>query len=144
MSTTHNKAIVKRLYEEVFNNQDAHTIDALIAAEITIHDPLMGEMQGIEAFRQFTTIFLSAFPQQHTSVESLIAENDLVAALHTHSGVNTGNFMGVPPTGHAIKVRGLELFRLRDGKIIELWRHDDDAGLMRQLGLLPAGEAANA
>ncbi len=145
MTTAQNKAIVNKLYDEVFNNQDTRAIDNLVAAEITIHDPMMGEMHGIDAFRQFTAVFLSAFPQQHSTVETLIAENDLVAALHTHTGVNTGSFLELPPTNQAINIRGLELFRIKDGKITELWRHDDDAGLLRQLGMLtaPAGEAAN-
>lgn len=141
-----NKQIVRRLYDEIFNNQDSRAIDVLIADNITIYDPVMGEMHGIDAFRQFAAVFQSAFSEQNTTVESIIAENDLVAALHTHAGVNTGSFMGLPPTNRAISVRGLELFRIANGKIVELWRHDDDAGLLRQLGIIPApaGETANA
>lgn len=143
---TANKEVVRRMYQEIFNNGDVNFIDALIASDITIYDPVMGNMHGIEAFRQFFTVFRTAFTQQNTTVEALIGEDDLVAALHTHNGVNTGSFMGMPPTGHTVKVPGLELFRIRDGKIVELWRHDDDAGLMRQLGLVlvPASEAATA
>jgi steroid delta-isomerase-like uncharacterized protein len=141
-----NKEVVRRMYQEIFNSGDANVIDTLIAGDITIYDPVMGNLHGIEAFRQFFTIFRTAFTQQNTTIEALIGEGDLVAALHTHNGVNTGTFMGMPATGHTIKVPGLELFRLRDGKIVELWRHDDDAGLMRQLGLVvvPAGQAATA
>jgi steroid delta-isomerase-like uncharacterized protein len=137
MTTAQNKETVRRLYDEVLNRQDADAIDALVDANVVIHDPMMGEMYGIEAFRQFIATFQLAFPQQHTTVEAYIAENDLVTALHTHTGVNTGSFMGMPPTGRAVSVRGLELFRIREGKIVELWRHDDDAGLLRQLGLIP-------
>jgi steroid delta-isomerase-like uncharacterized protein len=141
-----NKATVLRLYQELFNNGDSSVIDAIIANDITIYDPIMGDMHGIEAFRQFFTVFRSAFPQQNTTVEMLVGEGEFVAALHTHNGVNNGDFMGMPATGRTIRVTGLELFRLRDGKIVELWRHDDDAGLMRQLGLVlvPASEATPA
>lgn len=70
------------------------------------------------------------------SIWDKAAPNDLVAALHIHTGIHTGSFMGMPPTGRTIKVQGLELFRIQNGKITELWRHDDDAGLMRQLGMI--------
>jgi steroid delta-isomerase-like uncharacterized protein len=136
-----NKRVVLRLYEEVFNSPNAHAIGELIAPNILVHDPAMGDLHGIEAFRQFAAVFQSAFPQQHTTVETIIAENDLVAALHTHTGVHSGPFMGLPPTGRTIHVHGLELFRIADGKIVELWRFDDDAGLLRQLGVMPAGAA---
>src|SRR5215203_1392213 len=86
------KEIISRLFEQVINNFDLNAIDALIDADIRIHDPVMGEMQGIEAFRQLVAVFQTAFPQQHTTVEDLVAEGDLVAALHTHTGVHTGSF----------------------------------------------------
>jgi steroid delta-isomerase-like uncharacterized protein len=141
---TPNKQIVYRLYEEVFNRQEAAAIDQLIAPDIIVHDPMIGEMHGIDAFRQFAALFIAGFPQQHTTVELLVEEGDLVAALHTHTGVNAGPFMGLPPTGRAIQVRGIELLRVINGKITELWRHDDDAGLLRQLGIIPTGETAEA
>ncbi len=140
--TQQNKTVVRRLYEEVFNALDTTLLDELVASDVIIHDPMMGELQGIDAFRQFTTVFITAFPQQHTTLEALIAEDDLVAVLHTHTGTHNGSFMGMPPTGKPIKVEGIEFFRVRDGKIIELWRHDDDAGLMRQLGAVPQNTQA--
>lgn len=138
----HNKAVVEKLYAEVIDKQNVSAIDALVDLAVTIHDPMMGEMHGIDAFRQFIAAFLTGFPQQRADIELLVAENDLVAALHTHIAVNTGSFMGLPPTGKAVEVRGIELFRITNGKITELWRHDDDAGLLRQLGVIPAAATA--
>ncbi len=144
MSNSENKNLVRRLYIEVFTKQESSAIDALIASDITVHDPLMGDMHGIQAFRQFAAAFTAGFPEQYTTVATLIEEGDLVASLHTHTAINTGSFMGLPPTGRTVNVQGLELFRIENGKIAELWRHDDDAGLMRQLGLIPSAESVNA
>lgn len=145
MSTTQNKNTIRRFYNEVITSQDGQVVNALIAPEITVHDPVMGELHGIDAFRRLIKVFQLGFPQRSATVEVLLAEDDLVSALHTHNAINSGSFMGLPPTEREITIRGLELFRLRDGKIVELWRHDDDAGLMRQLGLIPApaGEAVS-
>lgn len=145
MSATHNtaqnKAVVEKLYTEVIDQQRVSVIDLIVDRNVTIHDPMMGEMHGIEAFRQFIGAFLGGFPQQRAVIELLVAENDLVAALHTHIALNTGSFMGMPPTGKEVNVRGIELFRIANGKISELWRHDDDAGLLRQLGVIPTPAA---
>jgi predicted ester cyclase len=45
--------------------------------------------------------------------------------------------MGLPPTGKGIEMTGIEIFRLRDGRIAELWGEANLMGLMQQLGILP-------
>lgn len=135
-----NKEIVRRVYQEIFDVNDITAVDKLFAPDVRIHDPIMGDQQGIEAYRQLASFFLSAFPQETTDLNIFVAEGDYVAVLHTHHAVNTGSFMGLPPTGLTVHVPGIELYRLQNGRIVEFWRHDDDAGLMRQLGLLPQSQ----
>jgi steroid delta-isomerase-like uncharacterized protein len=137
-----NKQIVRRVYEEIIDANNIDAIDGLFAPDVVIHDTFMGERHGIDAYRQLVAFFLTAFPQEQTDLQIFVAEGDYVAILHTHNTTNTGSFMGLPPTGKTVHVPGLELYRLQDGKIVEFWRHDDDAGLMRQLGLLPHAATA--
>ncbi|MCE7980110.1 MAG: hypothetical protein DYG89_02865 [Caldilinea sp. CFX5] len=82
-------------------------------------------------------VFNSAFPGHRVQVHHLVAEGDLVSVIHTHFAKHTGPFMGMPPTGKEIVVNGVEVIRLANGKIVEFWRHDDDAGLLMQLGAMP-------
>jgi steroid delta-isomerase-like uncharacterized protein len=137
MAIETNKAVVRQLFEQVLNNHDLELADTLIDPQIVMHDPMMGVATGVSSFKQLVALFLTAFPQQHTTVDHLVAEGEYVVALHTHRATHTGPFMGIPPTGKDIIVEGLELFRLADGKIVEFWRHDDDAGLLQQLGAIP-------
>ena len=65
-----------------------------------------------------------------------------MSVLHTHTATNTGSFLGMPPTGKTVVVNGLELFRLRNGKIVEFWRKDDDVSMLMQLGMLPMPQPA--
>jgi hypothetical protein len=60
-----NKSVVTRLYEEVFNQQNPQAIYRWIASDVIIHDPIMGEARGIDAYRHLAAFFLDAFPQQH-------------------------------------------------------------------------------
>jgi predicted ester cyclase len=142
MSIEQNKAIVTRIYEEIINQEKKGVIDELYASDVTIHDPFMGTMAGVEAFKQLLGVFDTAFPGHRVTVEHITAEGDYVSVLHTHTATHTGPFMNISPTGKQIRVNGLELFRLNNGKIVEFWRKDDDVSLLMQLGAIPAPEAA--
>lgn len=137
MSTEQNKAIVRRVYEEVINQERADLIETLYAADVVVHDPFMGEAHGVGAFRELLGMFDAAFPHHRVAIDAMIAEGDLVSVLHTHTATHGGTFMGMPATGRSVVVPGIELFRLRDGRIAEFWRKDDDVSLMMQLGMLP-------
>jgi steroid delta-isomerase-like uncharacterized protein len=79
----------------------------------------------------------AAFHGLQVTVEDMVAEGDKVTCRFTARGVHKGEFMGLPPTGKEIRMTGIEIFRLRDGKIAELWGEANLMGLMQQLGLLP-------
>jgi predicted ester cyclase len=137
MSIEQNKAIVRRVYDQVVNQEQASVIDEIFAADAVIHDPFMGVVSGREAFKQLLGIFNTAFPGHRVEVHTLIGEGDWVSVIHTHTALHTGPFMNLAPTGREVVVNGVEVFRLADDRIVEFWRHDDDAGLLRQLGALP-------
>lgn len=142
MSTSQNKALVSRLYDEVINQENHAVIDEIYAANVTVHDPFMGTVSGVEAFKQLLGMFDAAFPHHRVQVHQLIAEGEYVSVIHTHTATHNGPFMGVPATGKTAVVSGVEVLRVVDGRIVEFGRHDDDAGLLMQLGILPAPQAA--
>jgi predicted ester cyclase len=67
-------------------------------------------------------------------VELVIEQDDLVAARWTAEGTNTGDWGGQPATGRRARVCGVNIFRFRDGRVVEIWNHRDDLGLIEQLG----------
>ena len=138
MSTEQNKSIVSRVFEELLNQENKGIIDEVYAQDIVVHDPFMGTASGVEAFRQLLGMFDAAFPGHRVKVHQIIGEGDYVTVLHTHTAKHTGPFMGMAPTGKEVVVHGVEVFRMANGKIVEFWRHDDDAGLLMQLGIVPA------
>jgi steroid delta-isomerase-like uncharacterized protein len=142
MSIESNKMVVRRIYEELINQEQKGVIDEVFADNLIIHDPFMGTQTGREAFRQLIAMFDAAFPGHRVQVEAITAEDGYVTVLHTHTATHSGPFMGMPPTGKKVVVNGIELYRLADGKIIEFWRKDDDVSLLMQLGALPAPQTA--
>ncbi len=112
--------------------------DELIAEDFVYHGPAMlGEMRGREAFRGMMGGFRTGFPGFETEIGQMIAEGDLVAVWHTHTGRHDGEFAGIPATGRPVRIDGLELLRVRDGAVVEFWHMDDFLGLMQQIGGLP-------
>jgi steroid delta-isomerase-like uncharacterized protein len=138
MSSEQNKAVIRQLFEALNDGYNMEGMAALIADDVIVNDPMMGTVPGKSAFVQLLNVFKTAFPEHHATVHTMIAEGDVVVVQHNHAGRHIGPFMGMPPTGKEFNVSGLEMYRVVDGKIVEFWRHDDDAGLMRQLGLVPS------
>lgn len=140
--TANNTAIVRRVYDEILNQENKALIDELYAADVILHDPFMGTQTGREAFKQLLGVFDTGFPHHRVEVQQTITEGDWVAVVHMHTATHTGVFNGLPPTGKTVRVPGVEVFRLAEGRIVEFWRHDDDLGLLMQLGAVPAPAAA--
>jgi steroid delta-isomerase-like uncharacterized protein len=137
MSTDENKALVRREYEQGVNQGDFDVRDGVLASSYVGHFPGLPPIQGIEAFKQFTSAFFTAFPDLHTTIEDLIAEGDKVAVRQTWRGTHSGNFLGIPPTGKQVIFTSLEIYRAAGGKLAEEWVELDMLGLLQQLGAIP-------
>ena len=74
----------------------------------------------------------------------VVAEGDRVVIRKTFRGTQTGEFMGMPPTGKSISVGVIDIFRIAGGKIVEHWGLADMMGMMQQLGAMPAPGASGS
>jgi len=133
-----NIAIVRKFFEVGPSKGDLTAADALLHPEFSLHTPLPTPGPGIEAMNNVITTCRAAFHDLNVTVDDIMAEEDKVTARFTARGVHKGEFMGLPPTGKAITMTGIEIFRIKDGKIVELWGEANLMGLMQQLGILPA------
>lgn len=138
MSTENNKALVRREYEDGVNQKDFGIRDGVLATNYIAHFPGAPPLQGVEAFRQFTSGFFSAFPDLNTTIEDLIAEGDKVAIRQTWRGTHTGDFLGIRVTGKHVTFTSTEFYRVEGDKLAEEWIEIDMLGLPQQLGALPA------
>jgi len=143
MSTEQNKSIVRRWIEEGWNKGNLSLVDQVYTADVVQHDPgSPAPVTSSAALKQYVSVFLTAIPDLHFTIDDLIAEGDKVMWRFTSRGTQTGPLMTIPPTGKASNVTGMVLFRLADGKIAEVWVNYDNLGLLQQLGVIPAMPAA--
>jgi steroid delta-isomerase-like uncharacterized protein len=131
-----NKQRIRMLFEEVLNHGSVGLLDDLISGDYIDHNPVPGQGPGAEGIRNKLKGLREAFPDIRFLLEDLVAENDLVAARYHWKATQTGPFMGLPPTGNQVDVKGMDFYRIRDGKLVEHWDSVDQLGLMQQLGLI--------
>lgn len=131
-----NKALVRRLYEEVFNGRRLEVVDELAAEDYEEHDPLPGQGGGREGLKQRVTMLVEGLSPRFT-LHDVIAEADRVVVRWTNNATHSGTFLGVPPTGHTCSVAGIDIYRLDGNRIAEHWHVVDQLSMLQQLGLLP-------
>ena len=139
MTPEENKALVRREYELGVNPKNFGVRDEVLADNFVAHFPGHEPIHGIEAFRQFTSAFFTAFPDLQTTIEDLMAEGDKVAVRQTWRGTHSASFQGIPPTGKRITFTSIEIYRVAGGKLAEEWVELDVFGLLQQLGAFPRG-----
>jgi steroid delta-isomerase-like uncharacterized protein len=134
-----NKTVAKNFYENVFNAHKADAASQYIAANGVNHSPEPGHTgQGLEDIQKELAEFITAFPDIHFSVDQQVAEGDMVATLLTMTGTNSGAMgPGMPATNKAVKVQGLDLVRIKDGKLVDRWGYFDSRSMMMQMGMMP-------
>ncbi|MFL5826918.1 MAG: ester cyclase [Thermoleophilaceae bacterium] len=135
MSSDRNKELVRRLYEEAWGRGELDVIDELFADEYERHDlrPL-ATRPGPAGQRQIAEDFRTAFPDIEMTVDLLLADGDYVVARWTGEGTNTGPWGGGgQATGRHASISGVNIFRFENGRVVEVWNHRDDLGIMEQL-----------
>lgn len=133
-----NKAVVRDFIDGLFTKGDLGAVDTYLAEDFVNHDPPFGVTADREGMRTAGGMMRAAFPDWRSELHELIAEGDLVVERFTAGGTHRGDVMGVPATGQTISLPGINIFRLRDGLIVERWGRLDDLGFLRQLGVVPA------
>lgn len=136
MSTTQNKALIERMFNEVMNNKDLSNIAEFISPSFE-HRSMPTPVPGPQGFSMIIQQFFSAFPDMHINVQHVVAEDDKVATAGYWTGTNEGSLMGMPATGAKINIPFIDLWRFENGKAVENWVQMDNVALMQQLGHMP-------
>jgi steroid delta-isomerase-like uncharacterized protein len=133
------KAIVRTLYEEVWNKRRLELLDEIIAPSHALHDPnLTGSAVGPEAYKRQISRFIAGIPDLRFTLEDIVGEREKLAVAWTISGTHNGEFMGVPTTNKKVVIDGITIHHLVNEKIMDSYVSWDAWGLMQQLGVVPS------
>ncbi len=134
MTTTDSLEVCTRAVA-AFNADDPAAFEALFTPDIKRHDlqGVIDDWQGRENVAGFLRLLRTALPDLHIEIEDAFGADNRVAMHLTFSGTHMGELLGASPTGKRIVFKGVNLYRLEDGKIAETWQMTDWAGALRQI-----------
>lgn len=125
-----NKAVAARVFNDIYNRHDFAAAKEIYAPGFVNH----GETRniGIGEDQAATRGWVQAFPDLHVTIDKEVAEGDLVSVLWTGEGTNTGSGNGFDATGAHLKMRGLTIWRVVDGKLAEEWSEFNERAAMQR------------
>ncbi|HEX4922040.1 MAG TPA: ester cyclase [Candidatus Bathyarchaeia archaeon] len=122
-----NKAVAMRVFDEIFNQGKFQVADEIYAPDFRNHGAT--RTIDLKTDQDFVHAEKKAFPDLRMSVQEMVAEGDKVAVLWTFQGTHTGSgYEGLPPTGTRVEVRGITIWRIVDGRIVEEWSSFSETG----------------
>jgi steroid delta-isomerase-like uncharacterized protein len=136
MNTEENKKLVRKLYDAL-NDGDVAAVGELVAPDYVENDPLPGQGTGREGVIDRFSAIVSGLAPRFT-VHDMVAEDDKVVVRWTNAGTHVGEFAGIPASGLAFTIGGIDIYRVADGQLCEHWHQIDQLSMLGQLGVLPA------
>jgi predicted ester cyclase len=134
MTANAEKDLVRRFYSEMF--RDLAVAEECIGSSYVDHN---NEESGCgpEVLSAHVAALRQTFPDFSMKIEDMIAEGDRVVTRVTGKGTHTGRWMEIEPTGSVVEVRGINIDRVADGRIVEHWGEADTVGMLIQMGVDP-------
>jgi len=133
-----NKAIVRRLMDEVWTKGNLSFVDQVFSGNYIHHDSSTPDFgPGPEGEKKRALLYRTAFPDLQFTIEDLIAEGDTVMLRWSSQGTHRAPLNVIAPTGKRVSVSGMTLARFSGGKIVEGWVNWDALGLLQQLNVVP-------
>ena len=129
---TTNKSLLRRFYREVYVDWNMALVDEVVSPRFTSHDWPSGAI-GPQAFRDYYAAIRAAVPDARYEVDDLIADGDRVVVRWRLLGTHQGAFGGIAPTGRSIVLKGIAIYRVDDGKLMERWVVSDLHGLLEEI-----------
>ncbi len=135
LPTEQNKALVVRFLKEVWEEGKLSVVDDLVAPE-HVHHLATRDAHGPEGVKRLVSWFHSFLSGAKISILDVIAEGDRVMVYFGFSGTDTGGYRDYPPSGKPVKYHGIDIFRVREGRIVERWGIVDTLSMMHQIGAI--------
>jgi steroid delta-isomerase-like uncharacterized protein len=132
-----NKNIILQFIEQTLNQGNIEAAGKFVWEDMVEEVPFPGQWPGIEGLKDIWRGLRAAFADMHWAVREQIAEGDKVLTRFEMTGTHRGVFLGVPPTGRPVRVWGMVIDHLVDGRIKSTRMLMDTLGLMAQLGQFP-------
>lgn len=142
MPQQQNISLIRTLFDEIYTKGNLSLCDQVLATDIRIVDPSAPNFKGgIAAFKEREALIRQAFPDKVVRLDEIFATEDRVIVRWTTQGTHSGPLLDIPASGRNIKISGITIFQLMDGKILEIAQAWDRLGLLEQIGVVEPSTA---
>ena len=128
-----NKRLVRRFYKEVYGDWNMALVPEVVSPRFISHDWPEGGPTGPQGFELFYSAIRAALPDARYEVDDLIAEGDKVVVRWRLLGTHLGDFRGIAPSGQKIELKGIAIYRVNNGKLMERWVVTDLYGVLEEM-----------
>jgi len=136
MAADSNKKLITDFYNEVWGRGNLDFAEKVFHPDYIRHDLRPGNpLPGPEGQKKIAGDFRKAFPDLSIHIDLIFSTDEFVTARWTMSGTQTGKWGTIDPTNKKATFSGVNIFRMENGKVKEIWNHRDDLGLFQQLGV---------
>jgi len=119
----------------IWNKGDLSIADEIYSPEFVYHHlNIYEDRTGIDTFKEFVASIRTTYPDFFVVFENTFIEGEWATAQWTISGTNTGPRGDLPPTGKKMKVSGVTIYQIKDGKVVEEWVYYNQGAILKQLG----------
>ena len=139
MATEDNKAKLRRIFQECFNQGNLATADELVAPDCRDTSPGIPpgvSTTGPDTLKSVVSQLRSAFPDLQVTIDEIVAEGDTVVARTTWTGTHRGNFQGISPTGQRVNWGSIDIAHVQGGQFVSHYGVQDAVGLLQQVGAI--------
>lgn len=130
------RTIARRFTEDIWDKRQLDVTEEIMASDFVDHDPVSGQKAGRDGYKEMVGLFLAAFPDLRVKNEDVIVEEDKVVLRWTAHGTHNGQLMNIPATGKQVTLKGIDIVRIENGRIVERWGEFDALGMLSQLGVI--------
>ncbi|HET7037475.1 MAG TPA: ester cyclase [Thermomicrobiaceae bacterium] len=136
VSVEANVQIVRGLADAIFTQHDFDKAMQYMSPDFVEH--FSGQTLDYASWRGLVQMFFAALPDLRlVEIEPQLAEGDKVATRFAWAGHQTGELLGIPSSGKELHGRGISIWRVAQGKVVEEWNAEDMLTILQQLGIAP-------
>lgn len=137
MSLDSNKALVRRLFDDILNRANHAALVELVAENYAEQEPMLNQTAGRAGVAQRLAGLFTSFPDLHYELQDLIAEDNKVVARWTMRGTQYGTFIGIPATNQTIAVTGMDIYIIENNQIVSHWDEINLYSFLSQVDAVP-------
>lgn len=132
-SVPESEQLIRRYFEEVWNQQELQVIDELTPEPFVLHYQGKSITANHEEHKEVVSYWLNALADYRVELHDIFSDENKVVARYTFTGTHQDSVLEIPPTGKEVRVTGIWICRVENSLLSECWEEYDEQGLINQL-----------